>query len=110
MTFLSELRVADKARDAEWREKVGAESLPTLFRATELGGEVGELLNIVKKLERERLGWSGKRDTLEHLREEIGDVMICLDLLAMQYEIDIEEAAREAFNKVSDRIGLSQKL
>jgi len=49
-TFLKQLRRVNTERYLAW---VGdSEDAGILFDAAELGGEVGELLNIVKKLER----------------------------------------------------------
>lgn len=108
--FLLRLREANIVRDREYRGKTGGEPLPLLFRTTELAGEVGELLNVIKKLERERLGWSGKRATREMVLEEIGGVMAVLDLLAMQLDIDLATATTDEFNKVTDRLGLGTRL
>jgi len=45
------------------------EDVSLLFRGVELGGEAGEALNVIKKLERERLGWRGSRATPEQLAD-----------------------------------------
>jgi len=97
LTF-EDLRTANVQRDKEWNpdDRLGA-----LFWSTELAGELGEACNKVKKLERERLGLPGKRTTWLELAAELGDVQICLDLLAMHYSIDLAEAARKAFNDKS---------
>ena len=110
MDFLSVLREANITRNEEYRAKTGGKKLPVLFRSTELAGEVGELLNVIKKLERERLGWSGRRATMEDLKGEFGGVMVCLDLLAMEYGIDLLEVAMDEFNSVSDRLSLETKI
>jgi NTP pyrophosphatase (non-canonical NTP hydrolase) len=107
ITVLKELRYANLIRAEEWDGNIDAGAL---YKATELGGEVGEALNVVKKLERERLGMRGSRDTEEHLAEELADIIICTDLLAMSYGIDLTEAVRTKFNKTSDSIGLETKL
>jgi NTP pyrophosphatase (non-canonical NTP hydrolase) len=81
-----------------------------LYRATELGGETGEALNIVKKMERSRLGIPGANATLAQLADELADVVIAADLLAMVAGIDLEAATREKFNRDSDRWGLKTKI
>ena len=81
-------------------------TIDILFRAVELGGEAGEVLNVVKKLKRELLGMPGKRSTLEALRKEIADVVICADLLAMQMGIDTDSAVQEKFNEKSEELGV----
>lgn len=105
--MLSELRVANIRRNEEWDPK---KRITPLFRAVELGGEVGELMNIVKKLERERIGIRGSRTTIPQLAEEMADVLICLDLLGMEYDIDLELATRDKFNATSDKYNLSIRM
>jgi NTP pyrophosphatase (non-canonical NTP hydrolase) len=105
--FLTELRKVNNARNQVWAN--GTKSDP-LFHAVELGGEVGELLNEVKKLHRETVGWRGSTTTMQKLSEEIGDVLICLDKLAAIYGIDLAEATRQKFNATSDKYGFPHKL
>lgn len=84
MTNFNDLRSANTVRQLEWDP---SSQITGLYRAVELAGEVGELANIVKKLERERLGLPGSRETVEHLAEELADVFICIDLLAAGYNL-----------------------
>jgi NTP pyrophosphatase (non-canonical NTP hydrolase) len=104
---LKKLRAANTTRQQEWDKEGG---ITASYRAMELGGEVGEALNVVKKLERERLGIRGSRATKEQLAEELADVVICVDLIAMQYGIDLGDAVREKFNATSRKVGLSTLL
>jgi len=79
-------------------------------------GEMGELCNAVKKLER------GRPEDLEHIDalvenigEEAADVIIYLDLLLKRVnqiqslhgldELDLKRCVRDKFNKTSDKIG-----
>jgi NTP pyrophosphatase (non-canonical NTP hydrolase) len=95
------LREANLARQKLWSgDKQGP-----LYRATELGGEVGEILNVVKKLERERMGIVGSRASISDLEKEIGDGIICLFLLAAEYGIDPIKAANAKFNETSRKLG-----
>lgn len=105
--MLKQLREANLARNDEW--DTGGQ-LTGLFFSNELAGEVGEACNVVKKLERERLGLVGSRDTVEHLAEELADVLICVDLLAIAYGIDLLPALATKFNKTSAKLGLSTYL
>jgi len=105
--FLNKLRQANIERDKEWNPD---KKLTPLFRATELGGECGEALNIVKKLERERLGIKGSRATINELASELSDILICVDLLAMEYNIDLHQALRNTFNATSEKQNLSVKI
>jgi len=104
---LSDLRAANLKRQSFW----DPEGLVTpLYRSNEMGGEVGEAMNVVKKLEREKLGIRGSRDTVEHLAQELADIIICADLVAMEYDIDLGAATREKFNATSDAVGIDVKL
>ena len=104
---LPTLREANIARQAAWCP----DQVPDLsFRGNELGGEVGEALNVIKKLERERHGWRGSRDTVEHLAEELADVVICADLVAITAGIDLDAAVVAKFNATSEKVGLPHRL
>ena len=101
------LRTANQKRQKEWDRE---DKITLTYRGTELGGEVGEALNVIKKLERERLGIKGSRATLEDLAEELADVIICVDLIAMATGIDLTEAVERKFNKTSEKVGLETRL
>lgn len=98
------LAEADAHRSRLWGEK-GA-----MFAAVELGGEVGEALNVVKKLERERIGMAGSRATVDDLADELGDVVICCQILASKYGIDLTKATARKFNKTSRKMGFLVEL
>lgn len=104
---LAALRLANAARAVEWS---GNTALDLSFRGNELAGETGEACNVIKKLERERMGYAGSRATLEQLAEELADVIICVDLVAMQVGIDMGEAVRRKFNLTSAKVGLGTRL
>lgn len=108
--FLIELRHVNIKRQEEYPKPEGVE-LDENFRSNELMGEAGELAGCVKKLYRERMGIAGNKHTKEELRknleEEMGDVLICLDLLASFYGVDLEAVTRKKFNEVSDKVGVS---
>jgi NTP pyrophosphatase (non-canonical NTP hydrolase) len=105
--FLTDLRYANIARNREWDPEA---KLDAAFMALELGGEVGEAQNVVKKLERERLGIPGSRATVLDLADELADVLICADRVAMQFGIDLEEATKRKFNITSEKVGLRTRL
>lgn len=105
MNFLERLRAANIARDVEWN--TGAVSVSMLFRANELAGEVGEACNVLKKLDREHnYKIKGSRDTFYHLSEELADIVICADLLAMDQKLEfpatcwgrVEEAKKHDYS------------
>lgn len=105
--FLALLRRINGERAEAWL--MGQKSDP-LFWAVELGGEVGEILNVVKKLVREELGWRGSRATVQDLADEIADGIICLDSLARHYGIDLSAAVTAKFNATSEKNGFPHRL
>lgn len=104
---LDELRDANQRRHVEWAK---GDAVPLSFRGLELGGETGELLNELKKLERIRLGLAGGKDDLQAIEEELADVMICVDLIAMDLGIELGPAIRAKFDKTSQKFGLSTRF
>lgn len=101
--YCATLRAANELRNSE---RDPDEKITPSFRGCELGGEAGEALNVIKKLEREKLGLSGSRSTVEKLADELADVIICADLIAMDYGIDLIEAIKKKFNATSEELGL----
>jgi NTP pyrophosphatase (non-canonical NTP hydrolase) len=104
---LERLRAANTERQREWDP---SDEITLAYRGNELAGEVGEACNVLKKLERERIGIRGSRATKEQLAEELADVLICLDLIAMQAGINLGEATIQKFNATSDKYGLATAL
>lgn len=81
------------------------------------GGEMGELLNLLKKLRRGDAGLDdiiddkGVKLTLrEAIAKECADVVCYLDHTANQVGVDLGEAVRAKFNEVSERVGSKVKL
>ena len=107
MTRYAKLRDANVARQAEWDE---GNTISLTYWATAMAGEVGEACNVVKKLERERLGLRGSRATLADLADELADVVIYVDLLAMSQGIDLEAAIRNKFNATSAKYKLGTRM
>ena len=105
--MLKRLREANLAREAERNPKAVAS---LLYRAVELGGEAGECLNVVKKLERQRLGIAGSTATLDQLADELADVLICVDLVAMAAGVDLEAALVRKFNSASAKLGVETRI
>jgi len=102
--FFHRLRRANIERDKVWNPN---KLLSLSFRGNELGGEIGEAQNILKKIERERLGLVGSRATVSQLAEELADGHICLDLIAMEFNINSVQSIIAKFNKTSHERGLS---
>ena len=107
MNQFDRLRDANVVRQWEWP---GSELITPAFRGNELAGEVGEACNIIKKLERERLGINGSRASIEELAAELADVIICTDLIAMSYNIDLWSAVVDKFNASSMKLELKTRL
>lgn len=100
------LRQANIARSEEWSPA----GVSLSFRGNELAGEVGEACNILKKIDRERMGLPGSRATRMQLIEELADVIICVDLIAMEFNVDLTKAVRAKFNATSEKVGLKTRL
>jgi NTP pyrophosphatase (non-canonical NTP hydrolase) len=98
------LRDANILREKEWDPE---SKISVLFHGNELAGEVGEACNIIKKLERERMGIRGTRATVAELAEELADVVIVADLIALHSGIDLGQAVIGKFNATSKKYGLS---
>ena len=81
-----------------------------------LAGEVGELCNVVKKMNRIRDGLKGNKPhenfgTLSSmLGDEIADVFIYLDLFARRAGFNLEDVVRKKFNETSERVGFPERL
>jgi NTP pyrophosphatase (non-canonical NTP hydrolase) len=101
------LRAANAARQAEWDPD---DRITLAYRGNEMGGECGEAQNVIKKLERERLGIRGSRATVQDLADELADVVICADLIAMAEGIDLDQAIARKFNLTSEKQGLETRL
>lgn len=121
MISFDELRIANECRQREWDPN---DQITGTFRGNETAGELGEALeqavgllmmsitmgraaNIIKKLEREAMGLRGSRATKEDLAKELADLVICADLIAMKYNIELGVEVREKFNNTSRERGLS---
>lgn len=104
--MLDKIKEALLNRNSEW----GSVSPGALFRAVELGGEAGEALNEVKKLERTKLGMVGGKTDIQPLADELGDVIISAILLAIEYDLDLEKCAIDKFNKTSQKHGFKTRI
>lgn len=103
-----DLRKANDRRQDAWEN--AQDKLDLSYLGNAAAGEVGEMCNVIKKLERERLGLRGSRATMADLAEEMADVIIYLDLIAAKANIDLGEAVRDKFNKTSVKYDLGVKL
>jgi NTP pyrophosphatase (non-canonical NTP hydrolase) len=69
-----------------------------LLLALGVGGEAGEVMEIIKKGNR-----PGREIDIPHLKEELGDVLWYLAVLADFYDLDIEEIALDNIDKLNKR-------
>ena len=90
---------------------------PLTYWTTALAGEVGELCNMIKKMERVQRGgidggssYTAKDINKEMLKEEIGGIAIYLDLLASLLDIDLQEAMVDTFNEKSEKYGFQERV
>lgn len=89
---------------------------PLTYWTTALAGEVGELCNMIKKLQRVEKGgvdggssYKASDITREKMKEEIGGIAIYLDLLSSLLDIGLEEAIIDTFNAKSDELGFPHR-
>lgn len=108
LTFAA-LRVANDARALEWAGR-GGETPSLEFRAIELAGEVGELLNALKKRLRADRGMAGGVDDRQAIEDELADVAICLDLVASDLGVDLGRAVGRKFNATSGGHGFAARI
>jgi NTP pyrophosphatase (non-canonical NTP hydrolase) len=81
--------------------KVGNGTL-SLYPFLGLGGEVGEVLEIVKKTERDAAGvLNEERKT--HLIKELGDVLWYISAIATDLNIEFNEVAQTNIDKLAKR-------
>lgn len=108
VVWFPSLRAANQFRQDEWDAD---QQIDLAYRGNELAGEVGEACNIIKKIARERMGISGSRASLQELADELADIVICADLVAMGEGIDLlGEAVPAKFNRTSEKVGLTARL
>lgn len=78
-------------------------------------GEMGELLNELKKLRRHQLGLQQAnslppKEMMVKIAKEFGDVLVYMDLLGHQLGFTFEDAMRLAFNQISEREGFPERV
>ena len=70
-------------------------------------GEIGEYANLRKKYER---GDISATEFQSLAADELADVQTYLDILAFRLGIDLGEATRNKWNRVSERVGVPQRI
>lgn len=103
------------ARALLWH-KGGLEEWSVADWSNAMAGEAGEVCNAVKKYRRietdtqQANGPKTPEEAVADIAKEIGDTYLYLDLLAQRLGINIEDAIRATFNRVSEREGFPQRL
>lgn len=115
-SFLQRFRRTNVARASEDFRDYNAPAA-NLFFAVGMAGEAGELLNLIKKLERRAHGGPDIGNSIrveeiskEKLEEEFGGMLTYMDLLASHYDIDLEQAITKTFNTVSTKVNSRHRL
>lgn len=110
---IREISKVNLARCVRWHP-AGINSWSLSDWAVALSGEVGELCNVIKKLNRERDGLVGNKERYNELcmslQKELADVYLYLDLLAQAAGMDLSSAIAHKFNEVSVRNGFPERL
>jgi NTP pyrophosphatase (non-canonical NTP hydrolase) len=112
---LARLRQVSVARCKRWH-KDGLNQWSLSDWGIAAGGELGEAMNIMKKLNRARDGLVGNakgedRETLrQKLADEVADTVIYLDLLLASEGLDLAEAVVSKFNRKSVEVGFPERL
>lgn len=82
-------------------------------------GEMGEVCNVIKKIRRLQTGMKGAQlrnqgtdtsELVDKVKGEIGGLIIYLLSLCDALQIDMTDAIRDEFNKVSDEQGFDVKI
>jgi len=109
LTFETFSRI-NRERCREWM----GESDTLHHHALGLAGETGELCNVIKKLDRLEHGkvggGKGPFALREQAKEEIADVLIYLDLVAMHFGVTLDDVVIKKFNATSKKYGFKQHL
>lgn len=116
---LGQIRQANVERQKEWD---GDAQFSEVFFANALGGETGEMAevvlalqiqiavgkaeNIVKKMERGRMGLPGSTASVSELGKELADILTYVDLLANKVGLDLATCWVAKYNEVSDKYGM----
>lgn len=112
-TDMTQISNVNLSRCLRWHPK-GLDSWSLSDWGVALAGEVGEMLNVVKKMNRARDGLIGNKakdnDLPQQLRSEIADVFLYLDLFAQRACVVLETAVRQKFNETSKQLGFPERL
>lgn len=121
MLTFSDLSEKNRTRCERWHVG-GIASWSEADWGVALGGEVGEALNKIKKLNRLRdempnrdnaQPWKDNRDRgaiVAEIGEELADVVAYCDLLAQRLGLELQLEVIKKFNRVSENYGFPERL
>lgn len=111
MDVLQQLRKANRER-CEAFGHGGVQNWQLSQWSNAVAGEVGEMCNVVKKIERgDTFDRDGKTPMdVELLAKEAADAVIYIDLLCQRAGVDLKTAIVNKFNEKSDDIGSPIKI
>ena len=101
------LRRANDKRQQEWP---GNDKADLAFRMIEVSGEAGELAEAVKKHLRYERGIKGTTLDIDDIADEMGDLVVSLDLLAAEMGINLGDAVMNKFNRTSRKYEMNTRL
>lgn len=112
---MSLISAINAKRSQQWHAEAPAWSYSDW--AVALTGEVGELCNNIKKLNRIRDGLIGnsenltKEQIIKNCHSELADIFLYLDLICSQsFDCNLEELVRLKFNAKSIQLGFAERL
>lgn len=109
LTF-KRLREVNLARCDNWHEG-GITDWSLSDWGVALAGEVGEAMNVIKKIRRKQDGvMAGETKDYADLADELADSMLYLDLVAARAGIDLDKATIKKFNETSRKWGFDERL
>lgn len=100
---LPQLSIANKLRCSAFGHEIEDWSWPQWGNA--VAGEVGEMCNLIKKIDR------GDTDiSIDDIANEAADIVIYLDLLCQSFEINLQNSIVNKFNEKSEQIKSDIKI
>ena len=103
--------ILQQLRDANIERGFDPQSDKLSYWGNAIAGEVGELCNVIKKIERG--DGVDKRDGQPlnvNLGKEAADIIIYLDIITRRQGLDLRAELVKKYNEVADERGFPQKL
>jgi NTP pyrophosphatase (non-canonical NTP hydrolase) len=94
-----QLMAKETATYPEFKNIVGGK---VLYPVLGLSGEVGEVVEIIKKVHRDKQG-ELTLETVARLRDELGDVLWYISALATVLDLSLDDIAQNNINKLYSR-------